>query len=1277
MAIAGSHPGERLRPAAARVGRNRKSTAAGKDALEVTSGRVAVAQLDAPAGRPAGRRSGRSRPSGLNSSEPMPNAGRRGNSGKGSGRPDGAAVDAIQHQVSRPRKGGGGAGGPDHSARHPVANRAAHTPARPRGMLRGQSQATSRSSTPDLHADNSGALTSLGAARWGSSDRGSVSSGGSSPLTPRQRSVSPLLFSPPPSPARSTSPVVREGSPIEIDGGESSGDGGQQPGRYGGARQQYRGRDGRARASRASPKATRRTGGGNVRQGVRSRFRSRRRVRSPGRGASSPADASPQPRRGVPCRPRMNARWEGSPSSDQYHSPVPSHCSLFSRRSQDLEQQRAGTTPGTRGRGGPGTAPDKRRSTPGGAPTAKSAGPSDQQASSAPGPIGELIVTPSPDRHGEAELLGGLRAFLDSWAKRNDAGVAETVVAAWVPPVSTSLTSGGSGGAEGVSAGSAGAPPQALGVSSQSLTGVGGPSISDLGGADLGSVSIAEAARYSSYTSFSGPLGVHLKVEVREKIWKGDSDELYLFLAESNKKAHHTDIYNCPDLVLRRGQSFRLSMEFSKPLKDWQSIVFTAQTGPPNAQASNTTVQFALSNSWTSGIWSAVLESNPGNSLQIIMCSPANAVIGRYNLSVNISINGELTNYSLGKFILLFNPWCLDDDVYMANEDERNEYVLNDHGIIFMGNEKHISPMGWNYGQFENNILLICLNILDRSLNYQNDPASDCSQRNNPIYVGRVISAMINSNDDYGVLEGKWEKDFSDGVDPNSWNGSVEILWSWQKDDFKPVKYGQCWVFAAVMCTVLRCLGIPTRVITNFNSAHNTDANLNVDLHFDTEGKYLEIHDDSIWNFHVWNESWFMRRDLGQYYSGWQVLDSTPQEQSQGIYRCGPTSVIAVKEGDVSVGYDTPFVFAEVNADRVVWVLQKDGTKEKAHNDTKYVGQSISTKAVGSDARVDITHNYKYPEGSPEEREVFEKASRNMAYYRVPPERTSDSQPITRENRNSMPEINGFSPLPERNRFPSMPAINGFPPMPERNALSPTPERNTLPPIPETNAFRVTPVVPPLEGPDIAGKFKLLSPLVVGDDINLILVLKNLTPYHRPVKVNLSASCILYTGRRVDDIFADQKSLVISPSQDAHVSLQIPYSMYQQRLRNGNMIQVVALCELPFGEKVLITKDLVLANPPLQVKTLGKALLNKMMTLEIRFTNPLSVPVKDMSLLVEGSGLVDRQLTAVVPFLKPKEKIRFKVELTPYRTGTRQLIINFKCKHFLIKGYKHLEVKSV
>lgn len=60
----------------------------------------------------------------------------------------------------------------------------------------------------------------------------------------------------------------------------------------------------------------------------------------------------------------------------------------------------------------------------------------------------------------------------------------------------------------------------------------------------------------------------------------------------------------------------------------------------------------------------------------------------------------EIFSYSK---TISFQPSCLillvDDDVYMADEDERQEYVLNDSGIIFQGVENDIEEEAWNYGQ--------------------------------------------------------------------------------------------------------------------------------------------------------------------------------------------------------------------------------------------------------------------------------------------------------------------------------------------------------------------------------------------------------------------------------------------------------------------------------------------------------------------------------------------------------------------------------------------------
>lgn len=62
------------------------------------------------------------------------------------------------------------------------------------------------------------------------------------------------------------------------------------------------------------------------------------------------------------------------------------------------------------------------------------------------------------------------------------------------------------------------------------------------------------------------------------------------------------------------------------------------------------------------------------------------------------------------------------------------------------------------------------------------------------------------------------------------------------------IRYGQCWVYAGVLTTALRALGIPTRAITNFDSAHDTDQSMTIDDFYDEEGNYLEyLSQDSIW----------------------------------------------------------------------------------------------------------------------------------------------------------------------------------------------------------------------------------------------------------------------------------------------------------------------------------------------------------------------------------------------------------------------------------------------
>lgn len=66
-----------------------------------------------------------------------------------------------------------------------------------------------------------------------------------------------------------------------------------------------------------------------------------------------------------------------------------------------------------------------------------------------------------------------------------------------------------------------------------------------------------------------------------------------------------------------------------------------------------------------------------------------------------------------------------------------------------------------------------------------------------------------------------------------------------------------------------------------------------------------------------YDQVWMERADLGAEYGGWQVIDATPQEQSDEMFRCGPASLHAVREGEVLRPYDCSYVFAQVNADKV------------------------------------------------------------------------------------------------------------------------------------------------------------------------------------------------------------------------------------------------------------------------------------------------------------------------------------------------------------------------
>ena len=104
---------------------------------------------------------------------------------------------------------------------------------------------------------------------------------------------------------------------------------------------------------------------------------------------------------------------------------------------------------------------------------------------------------------------------------------------------------------------------------------------------------------------------------------------------------------------------------------------------------------------------------------------------------------------------------------------------------------------------------------------------------------------------------------------------------------------------------------------------------------------------------------------------------------------------MAIKKGHIYIGYDIGFVFGEVNADRIYWIVEQKGDQSIikgtvlyclasrqisnrilgiGNRETRAIGKDISTKSVNSFERKYLTNDYKWPEGSEEEREAWQTA---------------------------------------------------------------------------------------------------------------------------------------------------------------------------------------------------------------------------------------------------------------------------------------------------------------
>ncbi|ETN58937.1 glutamine gamma-glutamyltransferase [Anopheles darlingi] len=691
--------------------------------------------------------------------------------------------------------------------------------------------------------------------------------------------------------------------------------------------------------------------------------------------------------------------------------------------------------------------------------------------------------------------------------------------------------------------------------------------------------------------------------------------------SNENGASHRTDKYhtmnqNPAKLVVRRGQDFILRLVCNRSIQPKTDTIWLVLAVDPIknewvSHGHNTVVYLLLKTIDSASVekeddsdWSARLEAAQPTAEEdlvehtITIRTAPHASVSKWKLSVNVKsgCSTEPDVYNLEEpFYLLFNPWCEEDSVFLDDEDQRQEYVLEDMTLIWKGTVRSFYPYHWKVGQYEENILDCTLDLLGSTARLS------ATYRGNAIKVCRALSGAVNYDRKCGVLIGNWSGKYNDGTAPSEWTGSVKILQKYYQNK-DPVGYGQCWVFAGVLTTMYRTLGIPCRIITNFASGHDSEGSLTLDVYFDEEGNELpEFSRDTSWNYHVWNEVWLKRNDLGtSEYDGWQVIDGTPQEYSDLNYKLGPAPVKAVRHGAVHMLYDCAFVYAEVNADQLSWRYRGPGKSlQLIKKDTTSIGQFISTKAVGSNEREDVTQNYKFEEQSAE-------ASSSM-----------------------------------------LRALNL-----NQNSLTKSYQKIVFGENSEHIAH---------QGNDVEFMLKFEDHVMIGEPFQIILQIRNVSQSdEQTTRGRIHLNHVLYSGKNIKTITSLPFEFTLNPESEEAIVLPVHFDDYYEPGMNEAIFKVTSFATIDGADYEFFSQENYrLRRPHLQLELACVPTYGMPIKITASFTNPLPVPITEGVLNVETSGLC-KTLTIAVNFIDAGDNWDVSFEIEPSFQGTNQVAAKFQ-----------------
>lgn len=205
-----------------------------------------------------------------------------------------------------------------------------------------------------------------------------------------------------------------------------------------------------------------------------------------------------------------------------------------------------------------------------------------------------------------------------------------------------------------------------------------------------------------------------------------------------------------------------------------------------------------------------------------------------------------------------------------------------------------------------------------------------------------------------------------------------------------------------------------------------------------------------------------------------------------------------------------------------------------------------------------------------------------------------------------------------------------------------------------------------------------VTPPTNGKTVRLRTLLQSKSTAARLLSISINVQGMTYNGLPSESIKTEVKERTLQPGRALSIPIRVPFSDYCKTMVNCDSMKVsVVVTDKEKPESIYMANDdVVLLDPPISVKILNKARVNRVLKVEVSFLNPTKETLTNCSLTITGNGLWKDPCEIKLVDLNKNHRIRVRCFITPFKAGKKIIVADFDCSAFRdIKGRCTVMVK--